>query len=1014
MRNRSVLSGAAAGVILTVLAGQACGQQWRSGAAPAEFEPGLGALTGPGRVVVRLREPVTPAAREQLASMGLHLLAYLKDNTYFARVDADVDAKGLVHPGGVVGSAAIKTSWKVHPDLANGAPAWLPRTGDADPMVPLYVVLHRDVEAGVAGAKVVEGHAGVVQGVSAAVNMVVAHVPASRVLALAQEESVQWIEPAMAALQEMNAENRALTQADAAQASPYSLNGEGVSILVFDGGSVRASHQDFGGRVTVIDTSGMSGHATHVAGTVGGSGAASGGANRGMAPGVTLLSAGVNIAGVSGWLYTNPCDIEADYGIAWTQGADLATNSIGTNTAANGFDCEWHGNYGQCMAVIDAIVRGSVVTGGEPFRVTWAAGNERGNGRCGTGYATTAPPAGAKNHLCIGSVNSNSDAVSSFSSWGPTDDGRLKPDFSAPGCQSGGDGGVTSAYSTDDTAYASLCGTSMATPTVAGCAALMMQDFRASNPGDADPRNSTLKVLFAQSAQDRGNVGPDYQYGYGSMRVRDAIDLMRTGNWVESSVLQGIDEYYEVVVPAGQSELALTLAWDDFPGTGNVIPALVNDLDLEVYAPNGDRAWVWTLNPADPAAPAVRTGPNRLDNIEQVRVSNPAPGTWRVRVRAWDVPEGPQPFSLVSSRPIQPGVPFPSLAVLIDSAPTMVGPGISSEVRAQVIVQNDTLVPGSVVVNYRPTPGSSYSAVPMAPVSGNVWAGTLPGFSCDHEPQFYVSASAQTAGTATAPSAASPLSMEIAEIQTVWSDDLETDRGWTGGQPGDTATTGQWERADPEQTGAQPGDDHTPAPGTLCWVTGPAAGTGVGTFDIDGGATTLVSPVIDMAGQTGAELSYWRWYSNTAGAAPNADVFVVQISNNGGSTWQALETVGPAGAGTSGGWIRAAFNVDGVITPTASMRVRFIAEDAGAGSVVEAALDDIVITRRVCEDPPAGCDPDVNCDGSPDQGDVACMILAVAGDISCICQDPDFNQDGSADQGDVAALIGVVAGQPCP
>jgi len=60
------------------------------------------------------------------------------------------------------------------------------------------------------------------------------------------------------------------------------------------------------------------------------------------------------------------------------------------------------------------------------------------------------------------------------------------------------------------------------------------------------------------------------------------------------------------------------------------------------------------------------------------------------------------------------------------------------------------------------------------------------------------------------------------------------------------------------------------------------------------------------------------------------------------------------------------------------------------------------------------CDPDVNCDGSPDQGDVACMILAVAGDIACICQDPDFNRDGSADQGDVAAIIGVVAGQPCP
>jgi len=90
------------------------------------------------------------------------------------------------------------------------------------------------------------------------------------------------------------------------------------------------------------------------------------------------------------------------------------------------------------------------------------------------------------------------------------------------------------------------------------------------------------------------------------------------------------------------------------------------------------------------------------------------------------------------------------------------------------------------------------------------------------------------------------------------------------------------------------------------------------------------------------------------------------------------------------------------------------------GEIVDAALPsgdglpggDCVVAFTVTS-PPA-CDADINCDGSPDQGDVACMILAVAGDTSCICQDPDFNLDGSADQGDVAALIGVVAGQPCP
>jgi len=74
----------------------------------------------------------------------------------------------------------------------------------------------------------------------------------------------------------------------------------------------------------------------------------------------------------------------------------------------------------------------------------------------------------------------------------------------------------------------------------------------------------------------------------------------------------------------------------------------------------------------------------------------------------------------------------------------------------------------------------------------------------------------------------------------------------------------------------------------------------------------------------------------------------------------------------------------------------------------------IVFERMTILAAPPACDADVNCDGSPDQGDVACMILAVAGESACICQDPDFNADGSADQGDVAAHIGVVAGQPCP
>src|SRR4030095_10123387 len=101
--------------------------------------------------------------------------------------------------------------------------------------------------------------------------------------------------PASAAA--VNDSNRALVQANALQAAPYNLTGAGVKVLVYDGGTARASHQDFGGRLTVRDSSGLIDHATHVSATIGGSGAASGGTFKGMAPGVTIESYGFQYDG---------------------------------------------------------------------------------------------------------------------------------------------------------------------------------------------------------------------------------------------------------------------------------------------------------------------------------------------------------------------------------------------------------------------------------------------------------------------------------------------------------------------------------------------------------------------------------------------------------------------------------------------------------------------------------------------------------------------------------------------
>ena len=127
----------------------------------------------------------------------------------------------------------------------------------------------------------------------------------------------------------------------------------------------------------------------------------------------------------------------------------------------------------------------------------------------------------------------------------------------------------------------------MAAPTATGCAALMLQDFRNTFPGQPDYLPSTQKGLFIHTALDLETVGPDYKTGYGTIRVKDAIDFMRTGQFTEASISTGQSHPYLHEVTTTTSDLTFTLVWDDPAATPNVIPSLVNDLDLIVTGPGG-------------------------------------------------------------------------------------------------------------------------------------------------------------------------------------------------------------------------------------------------------------------------------------------------------------------------------------------------------------------------------------------------------------------------------------------
>jgi fibronectin type 3 domain-containing protein len=612
-------------------------------------------------VIVQFDRPVTDATRASLFAAGIELLHYLGEDAYFAALaTGGVDAPALAALGSLVRAEPIRVEHKLHPLFQDGLAPEHARVGLdhlGGPLVAAYVVFQPDVPLA-EGAALARALGALVRDSVRLVNALVIELPLAALPALAAEDRVQWIEPPLPRMNDWNDSARTRIGANVAQAAPYNLNGSGVTVLVYDGGYARATHVDFGGRLTVRDASGLSGHATHVSGTIGGSGAASGGLRAGMAPGVTIQSYGFQYDGTGIFLYTNPGDMQADYDQAInTYGADIANNSIGTNTETNGFPCSIQGDYGVTDQLIDSIVRGGL---GTPFRVVWANGNERQGSRCdveGFGdYYSTAPPATAKNHITVGALNSNNDSMTSFSSWGPTDDGRMKPDVSSAGCQSDSDGGLTSCYSGSDTQYATLCGTSMASPTVCGASALLMQDHRVQFPGP-DMRNSTLKILLAHTAVDLGNAGPDYVFGYGSVRIVSAIDFMRLGDFRESSVSQGGAVSYVVNVPVGTPQLKVSLAWDDYPGTPNVVPSLINDLDLRVLDPSSSQAFPWTLDPSSPSTPAVRTARNSRDNVEQVLVDNPVAGIWTVEVAGFSVPQGPQPFSICASPNLGEGGP---------------------------------------------------------------------------------------------------------------------------------------------------------------------------------------------------------------------------------------------------------------------------------------------------------------------------------------------------------------------
>ncbi len=572
-------------------------------------------------LLIQLQEHLQKGERVRFEANGIRLLHYFPDRAYMASIPVGMDINRL-RALGVRWAGSLPTDSKVHPRIRRGVFGdWSHYKSDRRVFA---VTIMKDVELNRARSFLAE------QGFEVGDELRSTHVlfvavRLEQIEQLAAYDFILFIAETPPPLTPTNDIARQRVYADECQALPYDLRGRGVTVLVYDGALVERTHNDFSINRVVFGEAGFPDwHPTHVAGTLGGNGANSDGLYRGMAPEVSMISMWYESCDPY-CLYDSPQDIEENYEEAIASyGVEIANNSLSSNVAAHGYDCEWEGDYETTSQLLDAIVRGDSL--GQPFIVVFAAGNERTAGippgRCGDNYGTMGVPAGAKNIITVG-ASDDFDDMADFSSWGPTDDGRIKPEICAPGV------GIYSTYL--DNSYHGNSGTSMATPVVSGCIALLLEQGHRMLPDAQTPLPETVKALFVASAKDVGNPGPDFEFGYGILDIQKAIDFVLHLGFIEGELAVGETFLQEFDVPDTVAELNIALAWSDVPGEYNVIPALVNNLDLWLVSPSLQTYRPWILAPAFPSLPAG-TGIDSMNVVECVHVDAPEPGAWTLYV----------------------------------------------------------------------------------------------------------------------------------------------------------------------------------------------------------------------------------------------------------------------------------------------------------------------------------------------------------------------------------------------
>ncbi|MFH1680600.1 MAG: S8 family serine peptidase, partial [Candidatus Eisenbacteria bacterium] len=659
-----------------------------------------------GYHVVQFGSPVGEGERDLVSRGGSEIVSYLPDFAFIVRSTPEA-MEALLALAAVRWAGRWEPAYKLSPAIGKEEPR-SPERRD-DPLLTLRVRVFEDL-TGTAGriealgADVLEEVADPYQ------KLLLVHADRSLLPGIASIEDVWWVEE----LPEyflLNNTTKWVVQSNVSGQTPiwnHGLHGEGETVFLMDSGidynscwfrdagsaPPSPSHrkvvfcQTYGGGV-LYDACDP-GHGTHVAGTIAGDQSFVNPGNynyNGMAYAAKLGMQ--DIQDNDSWNCTTggvspPTSLTGAYSDAYNNGARLHSNSWGGSS--NSYDA-------YCVNV-DAFMADH-----RDFLILFAAGN------AGSGASTVGYPGTAKNCVTVGATRQapNQETIASYSSRGPAFDSRFKPTVTAPG----GEAGYAYIFSVDNSPNnppSNTCavqgdpfqGTSMATPAVAGMAALTRQYFRegwypggtAGSGPPLTPSAALIKALLTNSATDMGAADiPNNNEGWGRVKLDDALyfdgdarELRIEDEGTGLSTGQNAEFAYEV--EAGMP-LEVVLVWTDPAASQGAGIAIVNDLDLSVTGPSGTfKGNVFS------GGSSVAGGSYDRRNVEEaVRIASPAAGSYTVRVAGYNVPSGPQTFALALTGAFEDTAPIdPDLSTIAANDDLMLSPDGNGDSTMTVVV----------------------------------------------------------------------------------------------------------------------------------------------------------------------------------------------------------------------------------------------------------------------------------------------------------------------------------------